>query len=289
MSIQPNLPRSMWRARSKKEEFEPFVDVCYSPLSLIDTPEFSQRIVNDVGSRSPLQPRRLNSLQDFRATKVEVPQHVRTSTMQYEQLDGQHNIDSLVDENCPSEVLSYEKRIVIEKVEDSLGLTCSTLPGGVVVITNLKSDSQAAVSGLLVGDAITSINAKAICTHQQAVAVVDSVDLGSKVLVTVIGGTRELIVDKRLGRVGITVVNNRNGRGVVVSSLVKGSASERSGLQVGDVVLSINGKLCGTHQEAIAHVDGFMGTKLQFVIMKDESAYRQQDNKTYGTRKESFC
>ena len=87
---------------------------------------------------------------------------------------------------------------------------------------------------------------------------------------TALGGTREVKVGKHwsLGRVGLSMCDDEGGRGVVVSALEPGSQAERSGLHVGDVVLSVDGKLCTTTQEAMALVEGpAEGDALRLVLL----------------------
>ena len=55
--------------------------------------------------------------------------------------------------------------------------------------------------------------------------------------------TREVLLDKAQGRIGITCTT-LYGSGVLVSALEEGSLASRCGLFVGDTLLSVNGVLC---------------------------------------------
>ena len=137
------------------------------------------------------------------------------------------------------------------------------------------------MSGLLVGDILTSINGKSVRTHQEAIGAIDGAGTLSAILVIALGGTREVKVGKHwsLGRVGLSMSNDESGRGVVVSALEAGSQAERSGLHVGDVVLSIDGKLCTTEHEAMSLLDcPAEGDALRLVLL-GETVEHQLDKR----------
>ena len=54
---------------------------------------------------------------------------------------------------------------------------------------------------------------------------------------------------------GVTVENTAFGLGVALSHVQADGAAAQAGLQNGDVLLSINGVLLRSHQQAIAEID----------------------------------
>ena len=59
---------------------------------------------------------------------------------------------------------------------------------------------------------------------------------------------------KSTGRLGITFTNSADGH-VICSALIENSVAAQAGLCVGDQVLSINGEVIKSHQQAKAVVD----------------------------------
>lgn len=94
-----------------------------------------------------------------------------------------------------------------------------------------------------------------ICeTHEQAL---NQLERGGALINVVIeGGTRKVNLDKRVGFVGITVADqSKERRGVVVVGMAPGGLAIHAGLQLGDVILAVNGGRVDTHSEAIRRVD----------------------------------
>ena len=68
--------------------------------------------------------------------------------------------------------------------------------------------------------------------------------------------------------VGVTLVANKHaGYGVVVTAVVPGRAAHRAGIQVGHVILSIDGQLSTDHRVCTSYMDATPGT-LVFVVAK---------------------
>ena len=68
-------------------------------------------------------------------------------------------------------------------------------------------------------------------------------------------GSRRVTIDKKRGDVGITLINNDEGEGVIISGLTETGNAIKAGLKIGDVILSVNSHLVNTHSEAIQLID----------------------------------
>ena len=74
---------------------------------------------------------------------------------------------------------------------------------------------------------------------------------------------QQLMIPLGEGELGLTITNNAHGKGVVVSALLDGSLAAAAGLNVGDVIVSVNGTLAADHFVAIEA----MGVQLGDVII----------------------
>ena len=66
---------------------------------------------------------------------------------------------------------------------------------------------------------------------------------------------RYVSVSKRSGRIGITCTNLPEGNGVRITGLLRDSVGAAAGLNVGDIIVSVNGVLVHAHQTAIREID----------------------------------
>lgn len=69
------------------------------------------------------------------------------------------------------------------------------------------------------------------------------------------GPTRRVLLDKSVGRIGITLATPHAGTGCLVSALEDGSLGFDAGLFVGDTLVAVNGALVWDHREAIDRID----------------------------------
>lgn len=68
--------------------------------------------------------------------------------------------------------------------------------------------------------------------------------------------TRTVRLNRAVGDVGLTLVNNTQaGVGVVVVQVAKGLAAQQAGLEIGHVILAIDGELAVQHRAAIKQLD----------------------------------
>jgi S1-C subfamily serine protease len=141
--------------------------------------------------------------------------------------------------------------IVLSKSAGRLGITASDSPHGVIV-TELCEESVAAAMGLNVGDLIVAVNGVLVSDHCRCIEEIDGAN-DRVALAVAAPGTRSIIVDKNAGRIGVTCTNSADG--VLVSMLEDGSIASDAGLCVGDHLLSVNGRLTATAQEAIDRID----------------------------------
>ena len=74
------------------------------------------------------------------------------------------------------------------------------------------------------------------------------------------GAAQQLMIPLGEGELGLTITNNAHGKGVVVSALLDGSLAAAAGLNVGDVIVSVNGTLAADHFVAIEAIDAARGS-----------------------------
>ena len=148
-----------------------------------------------------------------------------------------------------------------------------------VLITGLEPHGLACAAGLHVGDCLLAVNSSPVNTHEEAVRLVNA---SPDAMQLNVWGMRPSRV-KRLTKdptgetkVGVTVVDNDAGPGVKVESLEPLGLAARSGLRVGDVILSINDTPVYEHGGAIRSVDVATGSfDVVFIPVDDLPSERQ--------------
>lgn len=152
-----------------------------------------------------------------------------------------------------------------------LGLTLTDHPTvkGVAVVKSLAADGACAKQGVRVGDMIIKINGTKVENHKQAikmaekawVAPADGVDhnkdrlkfsLADRTLdFTITASTAARVTDERGVQltgdevdVGMTLIDNATaGLGVVVLHVIEGGLAHTAGIEVGHVIVSVDGQL----------------------------------------------
>ncbi|KAL3929419.1 MAG: hypothetical protein SGPRY_001970, partial [Prymnesium sp.] len=104
----------------------------------------------------------------------------------------------------------------------------------------LEPGGLASEAGLLVGSLLLSVNGEVCETHAQTVDLIDS--LSSLVHLVYRDNLETLSLTRGEGGWGFTVVDGREGLGVVVDAVNEGGAAAAS-LSVGDELLAIDGTL----------------------------------------------
>ena len=124
-----------------------------------------------------------------------------------------------------------------------------------VVVSGLGAGS-AAEEGILVGDIILAVNDRAVHDHASAIEEMHRT-IGQVTTLALLGAVpnRKVVLNKSLGKIGITVTNRADGHGVEVTGLILHGIAAAEGVAVGDVVLSVNGHLVSDHAHAIALID----------------------------------
>ena len=122
-----------------------------------------------------------------------------------------------------------------------------------VVVSQLGAGS-AAEEGVVVGDIIIAVNDRAVNGHAAAIDEIQRT-VGPISTLSIQGSTREVLLNKNLGKIGITCGNRVDGPGVEVLGVALNGIASAEGILVGDVILSINGSLVNDHSHAIALVD----------------------------------
>lgn len=146
--------------------------------------------------------------------------------------------------------------LVLEPV-GRVGVAVSRTATGLVV-AGFPADSAAKAAGILAGDVITSVDGRAVeidpngtCGHELSGAVGTVANLG-------LGDGRTVVVERRLADDSFVKWNpgvraDKVGEGLVVREI--GPPAERAGIQVGDVIETVDGKPASSLTEG-----GFVGS-----------------------------
>lgn len=142
----------------------------------------------------------------------------------------------------------------------SVGVSCAaaTSAGGAVV-SGVEAGSLAAAAGLLVGDTVLSVNGALTRTHEEAAQLIEAASSALELVLA--ANARPLTIQRKKGHlVGLTVADrSAEGEGsvggVVVIALEQGGLALEAGLQLGDIVLSVDGALVRQHWDAIQILD----------------------------------
>ena len=107
---------------------------------------------------------------------------------------------------------------------------------------------------LQVGDHVTKINNIRCRDHRTSMWLADASE--NRVRFSLADATSRYVIDRaNWGDVGLTLVNNTTARlGVVVVHVIKGSAAEKAGLDVGHVIQSVDGELAWHHRDVISKI-----------------------------------
>ena len=157
-----------------------------------------------------------------------------------------------------------EKMIIVKKPNNDfegnrLGLTFRTLPEQFkegVVVSSLAEGGAAAGSELLVGDIILAVDGVTVKNAEEAVRCCTAARPGANIFLTAVGGTREVVLDKRLGDCGMTCAGaGYIKRGVLLKRIQQGSLADKAQVYCGDTILSVNGALINHHSECVKAID----------------------------------
>lgn len=174
-----------------------------------------------------------------------------------------------------------DKHVILKKAADGgkIGIHFREMPkreGLVqgVVLTGIDAGSVAAASTLLVGDVITQIDGVDTSTAEAAATAVAAAKPGASLFVLARGGTREVVLDKRLGDCGMTCAAAKHtNRGVLLKRIAKGSLADVAKLYPGDTIVSVNGALVDHHQEAVTAIDQ-VSSLVKLVVLGESTELR---------------
>ena len=110
-----------------------------------------------------------------------------------------------------------------------------------VRIASLEEYGEAARAGLVVGDVLRAVNGEVVTSHEQAAQIVANCLGEHGVVQLVVDATTRALVLSRDDIGGMTLAQGSDG--VLVIAVEEGSAADRCGVRVGDVLVSVNGAL----------------------------------------------
>lgn len=152
--------------------------------------------------------------------------------------------------------------ITCDKALGLVLLNCSDYPCGAgVLVCGLGEGSVAASAGLKPGSIVVAINDCAVHEASEAVTMVNKAK-GQLRFSLATSPVKEVVFDKAFGTVGITLSNSSDRQGaelVIVDGLEEGGLAARSGVELGDAVIAVNGQRVLTHQAAIEQMDAASG------------------------------
>lgn len=157
-----------------------------------------------------------------------------------------------------------------------------------VVIGRVQKDSPADKAGLQVGDVITGIDGRRVRDIRGVRNRIGLVRLGQKMSVEIIRAQEKILIDVTVEELPETsalsgaVLSNqqsRNGRRYVqIDSIKPGSVVDRVGLEVGDIILSINRHGVGTIKDIQTITSKSDGVLLLLIQRGRSSRYVQLPN-----------
>jgi regulator of sigma E protease len=122
-----------------------------------------------------------------------------------------------------------------------------------VKIHEVSTDSNAYKAGLRNGDVVLAVNGSQVYALSQYKDLVTSLDEAYFSIVRD-GVRKDILIDVPVEK------------GVIISSVVKDEAAEEAGIQDGDVVLSVNGKMVQTASELVAVINESQDAILAFSL-----------------------
>ena len=135
-----------------------------------------------------------------------------------------------------------------------------------VVVTHLGDAGACKRHGLKVGDHVTKINDIRCRDHRTSMWLADAAE--NRVRFSLADASQAITIDRALGDVGLTLVNNTNAKiGVVVVHVIPGAAADRAGLIIGHVIQAVDDEISWHHREVIDKLDAAQGT-VTLVVQK---------------------
>jgi S1-C subfamily serine protease len=149
------------------------------------------------------------------------------------------------------------RALTLDKTKGDLGMTmCGAehVTRG-VLLKRIQKGSLADQGELYCGDTIISVNETLVQRHDHAVALCNA--SRAEVRLVMLGKSVEATLSSK-GPMGITLCNHEDpadGPGVKVMSVNPESQCVQAGISAGDLILSIGGVLCTSHEQAIELLD----------------------------------
>ena len=136
----------------------------------------------------------------------------------------------------------------------------------------LEADGVCAQSGMLVGDVLLSVGGHLVDGHAHAIQLLEQ-QWSVPTSCVLLGTLRAVVLDKSKGDVGLTLADAQSGDGgVVVIGVHPGGLGIAAGVQLGDVIISVNHTLVDAHDQAIGLVDAAPDT-VQLVLRAEAASY----------------
>jgi serine protease Do len=175
--------------------------------------------------------------------------------------------------------LGVQIQPITDEIAESLGIDSTNG----AIVADAMADSPAADAGIEAGDVITDVNGRSVKDPKSLSQMIAGIEPGEKITVTVVreGSERQITVTLgdlndfdesqiataepeqpepevqpgALDGIGLTIEDNPDGDGVVVTGVADDSPASEHGLQAGDVIVSVGGETVNSVAEVEQGVD----------------------------------
>ncbi len=198
---------------------------------------------------------------------------------------ARHSLEQIMEHG---EVKRGQLGVVIQDLTPDLAVAFELENQNGVVVSEVQKGSPAEDAGIKAGDVIVELDGKLMATASQLRNAVGIRRVGDKVKIKLIreGSQKTLTVkigeraDAALASTpinkyldGASLADNNDPKGVVVEAIRRGSAAESSGLQPGDVIVSVNRANIENLKELKAAVKATQGQLLLRVVRGNTAFY----------------
>lgn len=183
---------------------------------------------------------------------------------------------------------------VTADIAESLGIESQ----GGALVSQPQEGAPAEAAGIRAGDIITEVNGKAIKDPRELSKMIAGIDPGSDVEITILRNGKERMIDLQLGELpldqvasaesgndvsptamddlGLTVMKNDQGDGILVTSVDPDSNASDVGIRVGDIISEINNEPVNSAKDIEARLSGAKkeGRKAALLRLENDNTSR---------------